>query len=82
MALTSCSSEVKYVASPNSPTNASSSLGWLCAFQYRNRERAPTASHPEGWQFFNDAFLFDLAALAWIPLVCKGTPPHPRAAHR
>lgn len=50
--------------------------------QYRNRERAPTASHPEGWKFFNDTFLFDLAALAWIPLACKGTPPHPRASHR
>lgn len=50
--------------------------------QSRNREGARTATHPAGWKFLNDAFLFDLSALAWVPLTCKGTPPHPRVAHR
>lgn len=50
--------------------------------QYRNRFSLPLDGHPEGWKFYNDAFLFDLRQLAWIPLACKGTPPHGRVGHR
>jgi hypothetical protein len=37
---------------------------------------------PEGWKFYNDAFLFDLQHLNWVPLNCKGPLPHPRVGHR
>jgi hypothetical protein len=50
--------------------------------QYRNRFSLPLDGHPEGWKFYDDAFLFDLRQLAWIPLACKGTPPHGRVGHR
>ena len=56
-------------------------LRWPC-LQYRNRFSLPLDGHPEGWKFYDDAFLFDLRQLAWIPLACKGTPPHGRVGHR
>jgi hypothetical protein len=38
--------------------------------------------NPEGWKFYNDAFIFDLGQLTWTQLKCKGDPPHGRVGHR
>lgn len=54
----------------------------LTLAQYRNRFALPLDGHPEGWRFYNDAFLFDLRSLKWLRLDCKGPLPACRVGHR